>query len=635
MKRRGLSFLKTADLIIPTAPIGIFFGRMGNFINGELYGRPTTRALGHGLSRRGERGEDIPRSSTRASWKGFSFSSSSGFTRNKKKRDGDVFALFLICYAVFRIFCEFFREPDAQVGYIFGLFTMGQLLSLAMLVLGLILKFLFLPRYAAESPSNGATGEDRRALRHRTRLCSSRLRAKGAHGHAARATRGLRVEGPGRLAARGLVSRSWRVAWPMTLIMLFEFLIGLTDVYVAGRVGKDVQAAYGFVIQLYFMFIIIANALTVGTVSVVSRLYTSGDKDELTAAIFSSLAATAAAGVLIASVGVVFTPLSDKAPQYPCPAQALLHTPHPHILGRPSLRIHAYELQRHPQVMRQDHGLPENDGPRLRHQHRPQHFLRLLYALELQGDRPRHGLAPLFGSLVSLSHVRRLMTGVRAFSKTAVRRIIDIGWPMGALQVLWQLGSIALFLIISELPEHKVEILAALTAGLRIESAIYLPAFAFNMANAVIVGNFLGEEKREEAYRSGLVTALVGVILVTLLVAVVILNARRIASLLSQNPVVVRESVRYLKIAMISEPFMAWGAILGGGLSGAGDTRNVLVRVAFSIWVVRIPLAYLFVVVLGFGAASVWWSMNISQFVQAFLLYRWYARRKWLDLERA
>ena len=56
----------------------------------------------------------------------------------------------------------------------------------------------------------------------------------------------------------------------MTLIMFFEFVIGLTDVFVAGRVGKDIQAAYGFVIQFYFIFIVVANALTVGTVSVVS-----------------------------------------------------------------------------------------------------------------------------------------------------------------------------------------------------------------------------------------------------------------------------------------------------------------------------------------------------------------------------
>ena len=48
------------------------------------------------------------------------------------------------------------------------------------------------------------------------------------------------------------VSRSWEVAWPMTLIMFFEFLISLTDVYVADRTSKEVQAAYGFVAQIYF-----------------------------------------------------------------------------------------------------------------------------------------------------------------------------------------------------------------------------------------------------------------------------------------------------------------------------------------------------------------------------------------------
>ena len=209
-------------------------------------------------------------------------------------------------------------------------------------------------------------------------------------------------------------------------------------------------------------------------------------------------------------------------------------------------------------------------------------------------------------------------------------KIAVIGWPMGAVQILWQAGSMVLFLIISELPENRVEILAALTAGLRIESAIYLPAFAFNMANAVIVGNLLGEKKQEEAYRSGLVTALIGVSVVAFMVLLVVVNAWWIASFLSTNPIVVRESVRYIYISMISEPFMAWGIILGGGSSGAGDTKSVMTRVAVSIWFVRLPLAYLFVVVFGYGAASVWWCMNISQFVQCVLLYRRYAKKRWL-----
>jgi len=104
-------------------------------------------------------------------------------------------------------------------------------------------------------------------------------------------------------------------------------------------------------------------------------------------------------------------------------------------------------------------------------------------------------------------------------------------------------------------------------------------------------------------------------------------------SSLSQNEVVIRESIRYLYISLLSEPFMAWGIILGGGISGAGDTRSVLIRVALSVWLVRLPLCYLFVVVLGFGPASVWWSMNLSQLVQCFFLTQRYLGKRWLIRE--
>jgi len=91
---------------------------------------------------------------------------------------------------------------------------------------------------------------------------------------------------PQREKIKSYISHSWSVSWPMTLIMFFEFLIGLTDVYIAGRVSKEVQATYGFVMQLHFIFVVIANALTEGTVSVVSRLFTSGNLDELNQTVF-------------------------------------------------------------------------------------------------------------------------------------------------------------------------------------------------------------------------------------------------------------------------------------------------------------------------------------------------------------
>jgi putative MATE family efflux protein len=416
--------------------------------------------------------------------------------------------------------------------------------------------------------------------------------------------------------------------------MVFEFLIGLTDVYIAGKVSKEIQAAYGFVIQLYFILIVIANALTVGTVSVVSRLYTSGDKTELRDSIFSSLVGAAGAGIFLAGAGFLFSPQIIRVLNIPEQLK-------PYCI--PFIKIYAMGLLFH-YLLINCNGILRSCA-RVKDSLKTQalvcvlniglnFFLVFHTALGFRGIAAATASSVFIGGMVNLWKVKGSMTGVRKFSLDPVRRMITIGWPIGMLQVLWQLSSMILFLILSALPEHRVEILAALTTGLRIESVIYLPVFGFNMANAVVVGNLLGEKKQEDAFRSGFITAAIGVLIVTIMVIAVILNARWIASFLSNDEIVMRESMKYIYISMISEPFMAWGIILGGGLNGAGDTRSVMIRVALSVWLVRIPLSYMFVVLFGLGPASVWWSMNISQFVQAFAMSKRYFGRKWLSLEK-
>ena len=417
----------------------------------------------------------------------------------------------------------------------------------------------------------------------------------------------------------------------MTMIMLFEFLIGLADVYVAGRVGKEVQATYGFVIQFYFVLIVIANALTVGTVSVVSRLFTSGEEEELSKAVFSSTVISAIAGIVLAVAGTILS------------ARIIAFLNIPEVLkehAMPFIRFYAAGLFFH-YLLINSNGILRSCNRILKSLETMavvcllniglNFFFVFHTSLGFRGIAAATALSVFLGSLINLMHIRKLMIGRKDFSRKIVGRMAHIGWPIGLLQILWQLGSMALFLILSELPEQRVEILAALTTGLRIESAIYLPVFGFNMANAVIIGNLLGEKKKEEVFQSGIVTAAIGVGIVTVMVIAVVANARWIVSYLSNHEVVIRESIRYLYISMISEPFMAWGIILGGGLSGAGDTKSVLLRVALSVWLVRIPLAYISVVLLHFGVISVWWIMNLSQFVQAFLIFRRYFGKEWLS----
>ncbi|HEX8949267.1 MAG TPA: MATE family efflux transporter, partial [Dissulfurispiraceae bacterium] len=103
------------------------------------------------------------------------------------------------------------------------------------------------------------------------------------------------------------------------------------------------------------------------------------------------------------------------------------------------------------------------------------------------------------------------------------------------------------------------------------------------------------------------------------------LFAERLASFVAKSPGVVEETTRYLRINMLSEPFMALSTVLGGGLQGAGDTRGTMWVVIIAMWLIRLPLAYLFALTLGYGAVGVWAAMVTSMTFQGiFMAYRFH-----------
>jgi phosphatidylglycerol---prolipoprotein diacylglyceryl transferase len=140
--RRGRHIGDVFDFTAPLPGIGLFFGRLGNFINGELWGRPTTVPWAF-LVPNPNGGPPVPRHPSQlyeAFFEGLVlFSIVWLFTRRPRPRFAPS-GLFLVCYALARIGVEFVREPDVGIGYLaFGWLTMGQLLSLPMLLAGALL----------------------------------------------------------------------------------------------------------------------------------------------------------------------------------------------------------------------------------------------------------------------------------------------------------------------------------------------------------------------------------------------------------------------------------------------------------------------------------------------------------------
>jgi len=138
-RKVNMSFMSVADFVAPVAPIGLFFGRMGNFINQELWGKVTDVPWGMVFTN----GGPLPRHPSmlyEAFLEGLLLMMVLWFVARKPRGLGTLSGLFLIGYACARIFVEFFRVPDEHLDYLlFDWVTMGQILSLPMMLLGLFL----------------------------------------------------------------------------------------------------------------------------------------------------------------------------------------------------------------------------------------------------------------------------------------------------------------------------------------------------------------------------------------------------------------------------------------------------------------------------------------------------------------
>ncbi len=155
-------FCQISDFIAPLIPFGLGAGRFSNFINGELWGRVTT--VPWAILFPGSRGEDILLSATDATMlsllnqygalprhpsqlyelflEGIVLFIILNIFIRKKRPQGAVSALFLVSYGAFRIFAEIFRQPDAQIGLFSNTISMGQILSIPMVIVGIMMMAL-------------------------------------------------------------------------------------------------------------------------------------------------------------------------------------------------------------------------------------------------------------------------------------------------------------------------------------------------------------------------------------------------------------------------------------------------------------------------------------------------------------
>ena len=147
-RRHGKTMWQITDFMAPFAPLGLGFGRIGNFINGELWGKPTDVPWGFLY-----RGEVLhPSQLYESALEGFVLFAILWWFSSKPRPYMAVSGLFFVLYGVFRFYIEFYRVPDDHIGYLaFDWITMGQVLSAPMIVVGAVMLVMAYTRNTKEA----------------------------------------------------------------------------------------------------------------------------------------------------------------------------------------------------------------------------------------------------------------------------------------------------------------------------------------------------------------------------------------------------------------------------------------------------------------------------------------------------
>ena len=438
---------------------------------------------------------------------------------------------------------------------------------------------------------------------------------------------------------RHFLIEAWSLGWPIILMMFFQFSIGVTDVYVAGFLGTGILAAVGYVSQLYWTLIILANGITVGTVSMISQAYGAKSVD----GVGSITAHSIIIGVIIAGV------LTVVAQVYPAGIVGLAGIPEGiQEIARDFLQVFSLVLV--PTYLMIITGGVLRSSGRVRLAMANSFAAALLNvaldvvlsfgwspvpAMGYIGIAWATATSTTVGMLLNMSHIFlgsgriRIEALVRPRLR-CIKNLLKLGVPSALQQTAWNAGTLVIYFLVGRMQGGEITALAAMTGGVRIEAFIFLPVFALNMAAAVLAGNKLGAGDPDGARSVATATAGMCLLIVLVPTVLIFIFAPDISGMITQDRAVLEEMTRYLRVNMLGTPFLAIGISLSGALQGAGDTMATMRIIFTGMWLFRIPLILVCIHVIGTGALGVWASMTVSMVFMCSLLVHRFMGEAWM-----
>ena len=203
--------------------------------------------------------------------------------------------------------------------------------------------------------------------------------------------------------------------------------------------------------------------------------------------------------------------------------------------------------------------------------------------------------------------------------------IVKIGGPVGMSDA----GFSFIYLLLSGIISiFGKEPLAAIGIAHRLEAFPFFICLGFSMAVAPMVGQYLGAGEPEKAKKSVYLSLKITAGILSMISVLYFIFAPELFRLFIKDPAIIRHGANYLRIVAAFDIFLAFEVVLGGAFSGAGDTRP-LFWVIFPLTALRVPLAYVFAVLLHLGVTAIWVAIAVTTLLKGTLLLYLFSKGKW------
>jgi len=431
------------------------------------------------------------------------------------------------------------------------------------------------------------------------------------------------------------------LAWPSLVENLLQTMLGVVDLIFVGQLGPDAIAGVGLGNQLMVLLVVLFMGLAVGNTALVARAIGARDKVAAERVAKQSLLLVMLFSLVIAGIGWFF---ADTLIRVMGASETVTE------IGGSFLRVISIGSI----VM----GVMFIGGGTLRgagDTRTPMvitgfvNVINIVLAYSLVFGNfgfPRMGtvgsavattVARLVGSLLILyvlfkkSSILRLnwRDGWR-LDRAVIARIVNIGGPAAAENVVFQVGFLAFTAIAISLGTHD---LAAQQIAFNIAGFSILPAFAFGVAALTMVGQSLGARDPQRAEQSTMHAMQSGTVWMVLMGVAFFVWRTPLVAMYTTDPEVQRLGEMCLTFIAFAQPWQASSVIIAQALRGAGDTRATLVVTFAGIWLLRVGLGYVLGILVGWGLFGMWIAWYLDFTVRATLFWWRFRAGKWKTLK--